>query len=152
MTATTLVAIAVPGVAVAVCLALRGKLPNLVADVRGIALQTVIIMVVLLAIAGGVAAVLLNRGGEAVTDIERQQISRQASEFSGSSLCNAAGFVWSSATSSCNATAAPTPPAVATLTTKTLCLAAKTNFPAEGYMWTPAAVVVNAETDGTCST
>ena len=61
--------------------------------VRGIALQTVIIMVVLLAIAGGVAAVLLNRGGEAVTDIERQQISRQASEFSGSALCNAAGFV-----------------------------------------------------------
>ena len=60
---------------------------NLAADARGIALQTVIIMVVLLAIAGGVAAVLLNRGGEAVTDIERQQISRQASEFSGSALC-----------------------------------------------------------------
>ena len=79
---------------------------QLAADLRGIALQTVIIMVVLLAIAGGVAAVLLNRGGEAVTDIERQQISRQASEFSGSSLCKAAGFVWSSATSSCNAAAA----------------------------------------------
>ena len=93
----------VPSVAVAVCLVLRGRLPNLVADVRGIALQTVIIMVVLLAIAGGVAAVLLNRGGEAVTDIERQQISRQASEFSGSALCNAAGFAWSSATSSCHA-------------------------------------------------
>ena len=96
----------VPVVAGVVCLALRGRLPNLVADVRGIALQTVIIMVVLLAIAGGVAAVLLNRGGQAVTDIERQQISREASEFSGSALCNAAGYVWSSASSSCHATAA----------------------------------------------
>ena len=56
------------------------------ADARGIALQTVIIMVVLLAIAGGVAAVLLSRGGEAVTDIERQQISRSAADFSGSAL------------------------------------------------------------------
>ena len=92
--------------AVAARWALRSRLPNSVADVRGIALQTVIIMVVLLAIAGGVSAVLLNRGGEAVTDIERQQISRQASEFSGSALCNAAGFVWSTASSSCHATAA----------------------------------------------
>ena len=55
-----------------------GQAPELGADVRGIALQTVIIMVVLLAIAGGVAAVLLSRGGEAVTDIERQDISRDA--------------------------------------------------------------------------
>ena len=96
----------VPVVAGVACLALRGRLPNLAADLRGIALQTVIIMVVLLAIAGGVAAVMLNRGGEAVTDIERQQISREASEFSGSALCNAAGYVWSSASSSCHATAA----------------------------------------------
>ena len=95
----------VPSVAVAVCLALRSRLPNFVADVRGIALQTVIIMVVLLAIAGGVAAVLLNRGGEAVTDIERQQISRQASEFSGSALCEAAGFDWWTASKTCNAAA-----------------------------------------------
>ena len=100
------ISMVVPVVAGVACLALRGRLPNLAADVRGIALQTVIIMVVLLAIAGGVAAVLLNRGGEAVTDIERQQISRQASEFSGSALCNAAGYVWSSASSSCHATAA----------------------------------------------
>ena len=96
----------VPVVAGVACLALRGRLPNLAADLRGIALQTVIIMVVLLAIAGGVAGVMLNRGGEAVTDIERQQISREASEFSGSALCNAAGYVWSSASSSCHATAA----------------------------------------------
>ena len=99
----------VPAVAGAGYLALRGTQMNASADVRGIALQTVIIMVVLLAIAGGVAAVLLNRGGEAVTDIERQQISRQASEFSGSALCEAAGFTWSSAgaNSGCNAAAGP---------------------------------------------
>ena len=87
MLEVALLSLVVPCTAGAVCLAFRPRLPNLAADVRGIALQTVIIMVVLLAIAGGVAAVLLNRGGEAITDIERQQISRQASEFSGSALC-----------------------------------------------------------------
>ena len=109
------------------CLGLRGRLPNLAADLRGIALQTVIIMVVLLAIAGGVAAVLLNRGGEAVSDIERQQISRQASEFKGSALCEAAGFDWWTASSSCN-------PAARRLasyyTTATAC-----NGSPEGYTW-----------------
>ena len=106
MLTVVMLSMIVASAAVAARWALRGQLPNSVADVRGIALQTVIIMVVLLAIAGGVSAVLLNRGGEAVTDIERQQISREASEFSGSALCKAAGFVWSSATSSCHATAA----------------------------------------------
>ena len=106
MLTVVMLSMIVSSAAVAARWALRGRLPNSVADVRGIALQTVIIMVVLLAIAGGVSAVLLNRGGEAVTDIERQQISREASEFSGSALCNAAGFVWSSASSSCHATAA----------------------------------------------
>ncbi len=91
----------VPSLVVAAGLALTGKLPNLVADARGIALQTVIIMVVLLAIAGGVAAVLLSRGGEAVTDIERQQISRTAADFSGSTLCDAAGFTWNTTTKAC---------------------------------------------------
>ena len=43
-----------------------------VASDRGIALQTVIIMVVLLAIAGSVAAVLLTTGGESVDDLESQ--------------------------------------------------------------------------------
>ena len=55
-------AIAVPSVAGAAFLALRNRLPGLVADVRGIALQTVIIMVVLLAVAGAVAGVLLSPG------------------------------------------------------------------------------------------
>ena len=95
MSAVIALSLALPIAAGAAYLALRGRLPNLVADVRGIALQTVIIMVVLLAIAGGVSAVLLSRGGQAVTDIERQQISRSASDFTGSALCHAAGFSWS---------------------------------------------------------
>ena len=98
MFAVIALSLALPIAAGAAYLALRGRLPNLVADVRGIALQTVIIMVVLLAIAGGVAAVLLNRGGQAVTDIERQQITRSASDFKGSALCGAAGHTWDSGT------------------------------------------------------
>ncbi len=77
-------------------LARRDKLPTLVVDARGIALQTVIVMVVLLAIAGGVSAVLITRGGEAVDDIEEQQITRTAGDYGNSALCEAAGFTWSS--------------------------------------------------------
>ena len=97
-----LLSLIVPCTGGAVYLAFRHRFANLAADARGIALQTVIIMVVLLAIAGGVAAVLLNRGGEAITDIERQEISRQANDFSGEALCEAAGFAWSSATTTCH--------------------------------------------------
>ena len=93
--------LALPVAAGTAFLALRGRASSLIADARGIALQTVIIMVVLLAIAGGVAAVLLSRGGEAITDIERQQISRSAADFSGSALCAAAGFTWVSASATC---------------------------------------------------
>ena len=98
MLTVVVLSLLVPSLAGVAYLALRGRLPKLVANARGIALQTVIIMVVLLAIAGGVAAVLLSRGGEAVTDIERQQISRKASDFTGSALCKAAGFTWTSGT------------------------------------------------------
>lgn len=73
----------------------RSEAPSL--DIRGIALQTVIIMVVLLVIAGAVAGVLLTRGNEAVSDLERQDISREASDFSNSALCVAGGFSWSAA-------------------------------------------------------
>ena len=44
-------------------------------DQRGIALQTVIIMVVLLAIAGAVAAVLLGRTGDVTTELENQDVT-----------------------------------------------------------------------------
>ena len=43
---------------------------RLAADARGIALQTVIVIVVMLVIAGGVAGVLLSRGGDVIGDLE----------------------------------------------------------------------------------
>ena len=101
MLTVVLLSLVVPIVAGASYLALRGQLPKLASDVRGIALQTVIVMVVLLAIAGGVAAVLLARGGEAVTDIENQKIARLASDYSNKTLCDAAGFAWDAAATEC---------------------------------------------------
>ena len=70
-------------------------------DTRGIALQTVIIMVVMLAIAGAVAAVLLSRGSETTGQLESQAISSiVAKDIKAKSLCeNAAGVVW--ATTKC---------------------------------------------------
>lgn len=65
-------------------------------DQRGIALQTVIIMVVLLAIAGGIAAVLLNRGGEAANQLENQATSVPASSYTNETLCKSAGYDWDS--------------------------------------------------------
>ena len=97
-----LLSLVVPCTGGVVYLVFRHRFANLAADARGIALQTVIIMVVLLAIAGGVAAVLLSRGGEAVTDIERQDISREARDFSGEALCEAAGFKWSASVTACH--------------------------------------------------
>ena len=93
--------LAIPVAAGTAFLALRGRASSLIADARGIALQTVIIMVVLLAIAGGVAAVLLARGGEAVSDIENQNITREAGDFKSSALCDAAGHTWVSSSSTC---------------------------------------------------
>ena len=68
MTAAIVLSVVVPSVAGLIFLALRSGYLRAPADVRGIALQTVIIMVVLLAVAGAVAGVLLARGGEAVSE------------------------------------------------------------------------------------
>jgi hypothetical protein len=62
------------------------------ADTRGIALQTVIIIVVLLAIAGAVAGVLLSRGTEATSQLEQTDVVRDAADYSSYTLCKAAGF------------------------------------------------------------
>lgn len=78
--------------------ALRSKLPRLVVDTRGIALQTVIIMVVLLAIAGSVAAVLLTRGSDAVDDLDQSSVGPEASEYNNERLCERAGYTWSEGT------------------------------------------------------
>lgn len=94
MLAAIVIAISVPTVAGIAYVVLRARMPQLAADVRGIALQTVIIMVVLLAIAGAIAGVLLTRGGEAVQDVERQEIARDAADYTSAALCEAAGFSW----------------------------------------------------------
>ena len=87
MPVTVLVAVLVPVAAVSVPVSCYGT------GCRGLSLtrvasrlQTVIIMVVLLAVAGAVAGVLLTRGGEAVSDIERQQVAREPSDFSTETL------------------------------------------------------------------
>ena len=69
-------------------------------DERGIALQTVIIMVVMLAIAGGVAAVLLSRGSQTTAQLEAQGVSAVvATNINSPTLCNAtSGVVWDPAT------------------------------------------------------
>lgn len=96
MITVALLAIGVPGLFGIASLGRRRRSEGISADIRGIALQTVIIMVVLIVIAGAVAGVLLTRGNEAVSDLERQDVSREASDFSNRALCVAAGFSWSS--------------------------------------------------------
>ena len=91
-----ILAVAVPAVAVVAYLTHAGQL-KLAADSRGIALQTVIIMVVLLAIAGGIAAVLLNRGTEAANELEGSEIAVSVYTYTNASLCRAGGGTWVSA-------------------------------------------------------
>ena len=94
MTAVALLAVGIPSLFGIVSLGLRKRAKATSADRRGIALQTVIIMVVLLVIAGAVAGVLLTRGQEAVTDLERQDVTRDPSSFSNEILCRAADYSW----------------------------------------------------------
>lgn len=99
MIAVALLAVGVPSLFGIVSLGLRRRPEGVSADIRGIALQTVIIMVVLIVIAGAVAGVLLTRGNEAVSDLERQDVAREASDFSNRALCVAAGFTWTTSVS-----------------------------------------------------
>ena len=89
-----LISIGVPVLAGTAYLALRNTRPQFLADARGIALQTVIIMVVLLAIAGAVAGVLITRGGEAVDTLENQEIEQDLSEVTNQTLCGNLGGTW----------------------------------------------------------
>ena len=98
MLTTIVLALVVPAMAGAACLALRGRLCRATADTRGIALQTVVVIVVLLAIAGGVATVLLTRGGEAVEDLDEASIAPEAASYNNETLCTRAGHSWSGGT------------------------------------------------------
>ncbi len=103
-------------------------------DIRGIALQTVIILVVLIAIAGAIAAVLVSRGNQAVSEIQRTDITSDASDYTSEPLCTAAGFSWSGSSCGAAAAAGPRP---STYTDQATCTAAQ-------HTWT-------AGTPGTCS-
>ena len=89
-----LLAIGLPVLAGTAYVVLRNSRPQLLADMRGIALQTVIVIVVLLAIAGAVAGVLVTRGGQAVTELEGQEITRNPADIGNRPDCVASGFTW----------------------------------------------------------
>ena len=93
MLSIILLATIVPILAGVAYITLRNRLPQQVADIRGIALQTVIVIVVLLGIAGAVAGVLISRGDQAVTDLKRQDTDI-ADQYTTEEACDAAGFTW----------------------------------------------------------
>ena len=79
MLTTIALALVLPMMSGLAYLALRGRLPRLAADTRGIALQTVVVIVVLLAIAGGVALALQQRGSDAIADLETIDVDQDMS-------------------------------------------------------------------------
>ncbi|MDE0652029.1 MAG: hypothetical protein OXI26_00045 [bacterium] len=93
MLAIILLSLLVPTLAGVAFMTLRNRHPELLADAQGIALQTVIIIVVLLAIAGAIAGVLITRGDQAVEDLQRQDTDISAQYLTGVS-CRAAGHTW----------------------------------------------------------
>ena len=78
--------------------AFRNRFPQRVADIRGIALQTVIVIVVMLAIADAVAGVLVTRGGEVVDDLKSEEVVRDPSEAGSEAECDILGGTWTPAT------------------------------------------------------
>ena len=96
MTIAIVVSILVPIAAAVALFVARNRLPGLAADMCGIALQTVIVIVVLLAIAGAVAGVLLSRGGEVVSDLESANVGNPAPAYRNATLCAQAGHSWNS--------------------------------------------------------
>ena len=70
-------------------------------DERGLALQTIIITVVLLAIAGAVAAVLLQRAGTETDRLEGE--TDRWTAITNETGCDMAGGVWNSVSGNCGA-------------------------------------------------
>lgn len=72
-------------------------------DQRGFALQTIIVMTALIAIALAVSAVIITRGGEVVDDLERQRITIQPSDISNQAQCEQVyEWTWDDATRTCS--------------------------------------------------
>ena len=125
-------------------------------DERGIALQTIIVMVVLLAIAGTVAAVLLTRAG---TETDRlQDETDRWSGITNETGCGIAGGVWTHPGGSGSCVAPGTNHHSGTShTSHTTCHTSDAGTPTHMHAWTdndtdgdgnPA----TRPTDGTCST
>ena len=83
-----LLAIAAPVIAVSGAALLR--LGQRAADARGIALQTVIIMVVLVVIAGAVTAVLVTRAGTETDRLEDADSELDPDQYPNKALCEQA--------------------------------------------------------------
>ena len=75
MTTVIFVSVLAPIAAGALFLAARHRMPKPAADTRGIALQTIIIIVVLLAIAGAVTGVLLTTAGRTTQQAESADVT-----------------------------------------------------------------------------
>ena len=73
---------------------LRARLHQSRYDTRGIALQTVIIIVVLLAIAGAIAAVLFSRADEATEQLEAAPIGVNPYSATNEAQCNRLSGNW----------------------------------------------------------
>lgn len=102
MLTVALFAAAVPIVVTIAFLALQGRLTRLAADTRGIALQTIIIIVVLLAIAGAVATVLLTRAGEETERLDEE--TYDWSQITNETGCGLAGGHWRGTPPACHET------------------------------------------------
>ena len=95
MLAIILLSILVPTLTGIAFLTLRNRNTEFLADVRGVALQTVIIIVVLLAIAGAVAGVLASRGSDTVASLQGQVGTHLTDALHDTPVeCENAGFVW----------------------------------------------------------
>ncbi len=125
-------------------------------DERGIALQTIIIIVVLLAIAGAVATVLLTRAGEETDRLEQE--TDRWSQIGNETGCGIAGGVWNNpgGTGSCGPPGTTVHNANTGHVTQAACHTANDGNPAHAHTWTdndtdgdndPATV----PDDGTCS-
>lgn len=85
----------------------KSKIAASGADERGIALQTVIIMVVLVMIGGAVAGVLVSRAGQETDRLENVDTTIDASKYGSETLCEMAGHTWSSGGACVPTTTAP---------------------------------------------
>ena len=80
---------------------MRRLVGSLRRDERGFALQTVIVMTALIAIAMAVSAVIINRGGEVADDLERQNLTFDPSKFKNQAVCEAYEYTWNVVLDAC---------------------------------------------------